>query len=68
MSKAEKKGFDPQELMDTLQNLDFENVGGWPLPIKLGAALLVFIGVLAVLVHRMRIEDDGFLRQAVVFL
>lgn len=47
MSKAEKKGFDPQELMDTLQNLDFENVGGWPLPIKLGAAVLVFIGVLA---------------------
>jgi type IV pilus assembly protein PilO len=47
MSKAERKGFDPQELMETLQNLDFENVGGWPLPIKLGAAVLVFVGVLA---------------------
>jgi len=46
MSKAEKKGFDPQELMETLQNLDFDNVGGWPLPIKLGAAVLVFVGVL----------------------
>lgn len=46
MSKAEKKGFDPQELMETLQSLDFENVGGWPLPVKLGAAVLVFLGVL----------------------
>jgi type IV pilus assembly protein PilO len=46
MSKAESKGFDPQELMETLKNLDFENVGGWPLPIKLGAAVLVFVGVL----------------------
>lgn len=45
MSKAEKKGFDPQELMETLQNLDFENVGSWPLPIKLGAAAIVFVAV-----------------------
>ncbi|MEE4252071.1 MAG: type 4a pilus biogenesis protein PilO [Alcanivoracaceae bacterium] len=47
MSKADKKGFDPQELMEVLQNLDFENVGGWPLPVKLGAAVLVFVAVLA---------------------
>ncbi|MFN3712443.1 MAG: type 4a pilus biogenesis protein PilO [Alcanivoracaceae bacterium] len=46
MSKAERKGFDPQELMETLQNLDYENVGGWPLPIKIGSAVLVFVGVL----------------------
>lgn len=45
MSKAEKKGFDLQELQDTLQNLDFENVGGWPTPVKIGATLLAFIGV-----------------------
>jgi len=47
MSQAEKKSFDAQELLETLQNLDFENVGGWPLPIKLGAAALVFVAVLA---------------------
>lgn len=40
---ADKKGFDPQELMEALQNLDFENVGGWPKPIKAGAAVLVFV-------------------------
>jgi type IV pilus assembly protein PilO len=46
MSKADKKGFDPQELMEVLQNLDFENVGGWPLPVKFGAAVLVFVAVM----------------------
>ena len=53
---AEKKGFDPQELIETLQNLDFENVGGWPLPIKLGAALLVFVAVMF-LGHMFMITD-----------
>src|SRR5690554_7946524 len=47
MSQAEKKSFDAQELLETLQNLDFENVGGWPLHIKLGVAALVFVAVLA---------------------
>lgn len=46
MSRAERKAFDPQELLETIQNLDYENVGGWPLPIKIGAAVLVFFGVL----------------------
>jgi type IV pilus assembly protein PilO len=46
MSKADKKGFDPQELLETLQNLDYENVGGWPMPVKLGAAVVVFVAVL----------------------
>lgn len=45
MKKAEKKGFDPQELLETLQSLDPENIGSWPLPIKLGAAMLVFVAV-----------------------
>lgn len=45
MSKAEKKGFDFQELSETLQNLDFENIGGWPLPIKVGAVILAFVVV-----------------------
>ena len=31
-------------------NLDFENVGSWPVPIKVGAALLVLALVLS-LIH-----------------
>lgn len=46
MSNAEKKGFDLQELQDALQNLDFENVGGWPTPIKIGATVLAFVAVI----------------------
>lgn len=46
MSKAEKKGFDLQELQEALQNLDFENIGGWPTPIKIGATVLAFVGVI----------------------
>lgn len=53
---AKKRSFDPQELIETLQNLDFENVGGWPLPIKLGAAALVFVAVI-VLGHMLIITD-----------
>lgn len=45
MSGSEKKKFDLQELTEALQNLDMENVGGWPTPIKLAAALLVFVSV-----------------------
>ncbi|PKM23171.1 MAG: pilus assembly protein PilP [Gammaproteobacteria bacterium HGW-Gammaproteobacteria-14] len=47
MSGADKKKFDAQELMEALSNLDFENIGGWPAPIKAGAAVLVFVAVLA---------------------
>ena len=46
MSMADKSRFDSRELMETLRDLDFENLGGWPLPVKLGATLLVFVGVL----------------------
>ncbi|HBM25218.1 MAG TPA: pilus assembly protein PilP [Alcanivorax sp.] len=33
---------DVRELIDELNSLDFENVGGWPMPVKIGAAVLVF--------------------------
>lgn len=46
MAQEEKKKFDPQALIDTLNHLDFENVGGWPMPVKLGAAILVLALVL----------------------
>ena len=32
--------------LEDLNNLDFENVGGWPLPIKIVAMALLFIGIL----------------------
>lgn len=48
MSAAEKKkGFDIQELLDSIQELDMENLGSWPTPVKLIAAILVFMGVVA---------------------
>lgn len=43
---AEKKGLDVQELLESLRELDMENVGSWPLPVKLIAAVLVFALVL----------------------
>ena len=45
MSSAEKKSFDVQEFLQSIQELDMENVGGWPLGIKIGAAILVLVGV-----------------------
>lgn len=47
MNASELKNLDLRELMDELNSLDFENVGGWPTPVKIGAALLVLIAVLA---------------------
>lgn len=32
--------------LDDLNNLDFQNPGGWPLPVKLVAMLIVFIAIL----------------------
>lgn len=46
MSADGKKGIDVEALVESLQNLDFENVGGWPAPIKAVAAILVFVVVL----------------------
>ena len=63
MSKADKKGFDPQELMAVVQNLDFENVGGWPLPVKFGAAVLVFVAVMTAGYFLSIVEQNGELER-----
>lgn len=44
MSKADKK-FDIQEFIDSLGELDPQNMGGWPTPIKIAAAVLAFAAV-----------------------
>lgn len=41
------KNLDVQELVDNLQNLDFENVGSWPVAVKAAAAVLLFALVIA---------------------
>ncbi len=46
MKASELKNLDVRELIDELNSLDFENVGGWPMPVKIGAAILVFAGIL----------------------
>ena len=58
MSSSDKKKLDLQELMEAVQNLDMENVGGWPTPIKLAAAVLVFVGV--VFLGYMFSISDGY--------
>lgn len=47
MKASELKSMDLRELIDELNSLDFENVGGWPVPVKIGAAILVMVMVLA---------------------
>ena len=47
MKASELKNMDLRELIDELNSLDFENVGGWPTPIKFGAAIIVLALVLA---------------------
>lgn len=42
MKASELKNLDVRELIDELNSLDFENIGGWPMPVKIGAAVLVF--------------------------
>lgn len=37
--------------LDDLNNLDFQHPGGWPLPVKLVAMLLVFIAILGVVYY-----------------
>ena len=46
MKASELKNMDMRELIDELNNLDFENVGGWPTPIKIGIGGLVLLAVL----------------------
>src|SRR5690606_41312110 len=42
MSKLDKN-FDLQELLESLQDLDPQNMGGWPTPVKIGTAVLAFV-------------------------
>ena len=42
MSKLDKN-FDLQELLESLQDLDPENMGSWPTPVKIGTAVLAFV-------------------------
>lgn len=46
MKASELKNLDLRDLVDELNSLDFENVGGWPTPVKFGAAFLVLAVVL----------------------
>ncbi|RZU47469.1 type IV pilus assembly protein PilO [Fluviicoccus keumensis] len=45
-SKADSKKFDLQEFVNTLNTLDPENIGSWPLLVKILIYILVFILVL----------------------
>jgi len=56
MKASELKNLDVRELIDELNSLDFENVGGWPLPVKIGAAILVF-GAILFLGYFLSIKD-----------
>ncbi len=47
MKTSELKNMDLRELVDELNSLDFENVGGWPAPVKIAAAIIVLALVLA---------------------
>ena len=42
MTFDDLKNLDVQDLIDNLQNLDFENVGSWPIAVKAAAAVLLF--------------------------
>lgn len=44
---ASKNGFDLQEFINTLNTLDPQNVGSWPLPVKAFIYALTFLAVLA---------------------
>ncbi|MEH6785252.1 MAG: type 4a pilus biogenesis protein PilO [Alcanivorax jadensis] len=56
MKTSELKNMDMQGLIDELNSLDFENVGGWPVPVKIGAAILILALVLA-LGYFLAIQD-----------
>jgi type IV pilus assembly protein PilO len=45
MSAAEKKAFDVQEFIESLGELDYENAGAWPAPVKALAVVLVLVVV-----------------------
>lgn len=47
-SAAEKKSFDLQEFINTLNTLDPQNIGSWPVAVKILIYVLVFVVVLVV--------------------
>lgn len=47
MKEAAKKGFDLQEFINTLNTLDPQNIGSWPLAVKIFIYIAVFLVVLA---------------------
>jgi len=57
MKASELKNMDLRELVDQLNSLDFENVGGWPGPIKVLASLLV-LGLVLGLGYFLVIQDQ----------
>lgn len=46
MKDATKKGFDLQEFINTLNTLDPQNIGSWPLAVKVFIYIAVFVVVL----------------------
>lgn len=46
MKMDDLKNLDLQEIIENLQSLDPENIGSWPMPVKLLVAAAVFAGVL----------------------
>lgn len=46
MKDATKKGFDLQEFIQTLNTLDPQNIGSWPLAVKIFIYIMVFVVVL----------------------
>lgn len=54
MSKLDKN-FDLQELLESLQDLDPQNMGSWPTPVKIGTAVLTFV-VVAFLLYFLEIS------------
>lgn len=73
MKASDLKDMDLQELIDQLQSLDMENVGGWPTPVKAVAAVIVLLAVLFggymllisdqnVALDRERSEEAGLLK------
>ena len=73
MKASDLKDMDLQEIVDQLQSLDMENVGSWPMPVKVMAAVVVLLLVLFggymllisdqnMLLERERSEEAGLLK------
>ena len=56
MKLSELRNLDLQEAFEKLQNLDMENVGGWPAPVKVAAAVIIF-AIVMVLGYMFSITD-----------